>query len=237
MPLVSPQQVVTLGYQRDTRPSMGVENDMKTFTGFVVAFLLIFAATGCATPKATYEQGLFAGQAESRTLSLVDRMESRGKHWQDRALAHERAEAIRIAAEQRSLARQFRDPSLVEHYTWQAATDYFNHQAHIDAIEQAENAAWAADREVARVLAAAPIDVSNMSALQDQARDRFARETTTGLLRIGADAWATHQAEEARRQVERTRRDIERREADLDRQLAEMEHHEPPPTPSAEGAN
>lgn len=203
---------------------------MKPFTPFLLLLAAALLLAGCATPKATYEQGLFAGQAEARTLSLVERMEARGQHWQDQALSHKRAEASRIAAEQRALARQFRDPALIERYTWQAATDYFEDLSRIAAVERAENAAWAADREAGRVLAGAAIDISDMSAAADRARQEFQRTTATGVLRIGADAWATHQAEQARRRAEEARRDLERREAELADREAELEahHHEPP---------
>lgn len=199
-----------------------------------IVVLVLATTTGC-TPKATYQQGVFAGQASAQLTTHAEKMDSRTQYWQDRAINFERNDAIAKAAEKKALAAMMEDPARAADTAWSVAIEFASQMEALDAVNRVETQARAGDLAFARELARTPVDVADMSARQDAARQQFARETATMAINTGTQILAQYQEyrtrreqeAEARRQAEELRKEMAEREARLAEREAAMEHHVP----------
>src|SRR5690606_37267557 len=142
--------------------------------GLVLVAVVLAFATGC-TPRATYQQGVFAGQASAQLAQHAERMDSRTQYWQDRAINFERNDAIAKAAEKKALAAMMRDPVRAADTAVAVAIEFASQMEALDAVNRVETQARAGDLAFARELARTPVDVADMSARRDAALQQFAR--------------------------------------------------------------
>lgn len=204
---------------------------MKTLS---LLFLLVLALTGC-TPKATFQQGVFAGQSSERIGDVVIRQDARTEFWQNRAITFERNDAIEKAAQKKALAMMMRDPTRAANKAWDDALEFSRQMQSLDAVDAAERQARAGDVAYGLELAKTPVDVAEMSRRQNEARSRFARETGSMALTVGTQIYGQYQQfqtrqeqeAEAARQAEKLRKEMAEREAALAEREAHMQHQEP----------
>jgi len=197
------------------------------YTALVAVAVMAFA--GCATPKATFEMGLYAGQSQAQINNVASSMDARTEFWQRRALEMERAEAARIAATDMALARSLRNPALAAEQGYLAGVAQYAHLAELDRIDATERAARQQDRAAMSILAGTPVDVANMTAKGDKARADFQRSTAQMGMAEGTKIVGMYAEREARiaaeREAKRVAAEMERqRKADAEA-LAEREHH------------
>lgn len=213
--------------------------DEAPWFGIVGALVLAVAltvSTGC-TPKATFQQGVFAGQSSERIGEIVNKQDARTEFWQNRAINFERNDAIAKAAEKKALAMAMRDPARAADSAWSVAIEFASQMEALDAVDRNERMARAGDVAYGLELARTPVDVANMSARQDAARQRFARETATMTIATGTQILAQYQEHrtrkeqerEAARQAEELRKEMAARETALAEREAHIEHAPPPP--------
>lgn len=199
-----------------------------------IVVLVLVVTTGC-TPKATYQQGVFAGQASASLTQHAEKMDSRTQYWQDRAINFERNDAIAKAAEKKAYAAMMQDPVRAADTAWSVAIEFASQMEALDAVNRVETQARASDLAYARELAKTPVDVADMSARQDASRQQFARETATMAINTGTQILAQYQEyrtrreqeAEARRRAEELRKEMAEREARLAEREAALEHHPP----------
>jgi hypothetical protein len=201
---------------------------------FTLLIVLAVTLSAC-TPKASFQQGVFAGQSSERIDAIVVKQDSRTEFWQNRAITFERADAIEKAAQKKALALTMRDPARAANAAWDIAIEFSQQMEAIDAVDAAERRARADDVAYGLELAKTPVDVAEMSRRQNEARSRFARETASMALTTGTQIFAQYQQfttrrdqeREAARQAEKLRAEMAEREAKLAEREAHMQHQEP----------
>lgn len=155
---------------------------MKRTLGSVMLILL----AGCATPKATYEQGVAAGAIQVMTQKLEETKYQRQQSLINRIIELEDQNHLEIATQAMNEARSLRNPALAADQGWKASQAYNAARAKTRSIWLADLEAAAIDRDNSLQLGEAAIDLHRMSLRQDAARSKFQKETLTGLIELGS---------------------------------------------------
>ncbi len=204
----------------------------------LIAALLVGAlgAGGCATKGATFEQGLYAGQAQARIQQNHEDEARDAAYWQGVAYAHQRADIEAVAAQARAKAASMRNPQSAAEQGWNAAARYGRELVNLEQVHAEARANRAGRSEVAVELSNTPVDVFQMTERQNEARSQFARSTLTGGVQLVTSIIADWQAAEARaselKAQQQREEDLKKRESDLAARIAELNaHHEAPAEP------
>jgi hypothetical protein len=201
----------------------------------LIAALLVGAlgAAGCSTKGATFEQGVFAGQAQGLIKANHADEAADAAYWQGVAYAHQRADIEETGATARAKAASLRSPQLAAEQGWNAAARYGRELMNLEQVHGEARANRSGRGEIAVELSNTPVDVFQMSERQNQARSEFVRSTVTGGIQLTTSMIADWQAAEARasalKEQEKRDEDLAKREKSLADKIAEMEaHHEAP---------